>query len=208
MAVLETLVKILLALGVVAFVAYPFLQERLGTDEEVELPEETEELYRRKESTYSALKELEFDYKTGKLSESDFKELDAKYRAEAIEVLAALDELEKAEGRPGVRARPVAPARGSQPAAAASKAGRAGPSALEQEEGVCAECGVDNPAGAKFCRSCGQALPADKPRARRAKPAPADEPACDECGALLDPAHKFCADCGAAARPAPVEAEV
>ncbi|OFV80691.1 MAG: hypothetical protein A2W26_06905, partial [Acidobacteria bacterium RBG_16_64_8] len=92
MIAVDTLVKIVLVIAVVAFVAYPFLLPARGRNEDVEeLSGEAEDLYRRKESAYSALKELEFDFKTGKLSETDFEELDAKYRSEALEILEAID---------------------------------------------------------------------------------------------------------------------
>lgn len=205
---LELIVKVLMALAVVGFIGYPLLKVRQDEEPEM-LSEEAEELYRRKESAYSAIKELEFDYRTGKLSESDFHELDAKYRSEAIEILEAIDLLESGEGaavRPAAErveeesavAAPVA-----QPARARS--GRRGRSKISAEPEsltalVCGECGRENPAGSKFCASCGQALVATKAAGGNGNGArtPANE--CADCGAELDPAHKFCASCGAEVR--------
>jgi len=49
---------------------------------------------------------------------------------------------------------------------------------------TCANCHAPNPAGAKFCSSCGTSL---------APPAPAH---CTQCGASITPTSKFCGNCG------------
>ncbi|HZK49564.1 MAG TPA: zinc ribbon domain-containing protein [Thermoleophilia bacterium] len=132
-----TLFGVVLALLAVGFIAYPLLREQLGDDETFDLPEDLEVLLRRKESTYSALKELEFDFKTGKLSEGDFHELDARYRADALEILAAIDARDRgASGAAGSRKGKV----GGQKAGAAP---------------ACAECGETLKPGQRFCASCG-----------------------------------------------------
>ena len=46
-----------------------------------------------KEAKYREIRDAELDYRTGKLSEADWKRLDRELRAEAIEILRALDEL-------------------------------------------------------------------------------------------------------------------
>jgi ribosomal protein L40E len=48
---------------------------------------------------------------------------------------------------------------------------------------VCASCQAQNPAGAKFCMGCGQAL------------APAVQH-CTECGTELPASAHFCSGCG------------
>ncbi|MEY2442425.1 MAG: hypothetical protein QOJ46_1851, partial [bacterium] len=50
------------------------------------------ELEARKEAKYREIRDAEMDYKTGKLSEEDHRALDRQLRAEAIEVLHAIDE--------------------------------------------------------------------------------------------------------------------
>ena len=54
-----------------------------------------EALEAAKESKLREIRDAEMDYRTGKLSEADWKELDGQLRAEAIEVLRALDEAKK-----------------------------------------------------------------------------------------------------------------
>ena len=63
----------------------------------------------------------------------------------------------------------------------ASAAGR--PAAPDSSGPVCASCQAQNPAGAKFCMGCGQAL------------APA-VPHCTECGTELPAGAHFCSGCG------------
>ena len=47
-----------------------------------------------KEAKYSEIRDNETDYRTGKLSEQDFRALDRQLRAEAVEILRALDGLD------------------------------------------------------------------------------------------------------------------
>lgn len=98
---LEQILALFVALGIGVAVALPFFRKRSHEREskEVSSPESPEgrlaRLLMKKESLYSVIKEIEFDFKTGKLSESDYRELDRRYRREAIEVLRELDELER-----------------------------------------------------------------------------------------------------------------
>jgi class 3 adenylate cyclase/tetratricopeptide (TPR) repeat protein len=60
---------------------------------------------------------------------------------------------------------------------------------------ICSNCGAENPAGHRFCGSCGGALAA----------------VCSSCGAVNQPGQKFCGECGtplgATAVPAPAGRE-
>lgn len=164
------LLKVMLALAVVAAIAYPLVRVRPAGDAEddvLELNEESEVLYRRKEAAYATLKELEFDYRMGALSERDFRELEAKYKLEAIEAIGAVEELEAAEQAP-------------------ADAGQ-----LE-----CPQCGETYEPGMKFCASCGEPLlvtSSGRPQEVRAVAGPSP---CPGCGSQLDPTHRFCGDCG------------
>lgn len=173
-----TIVKVLMALGVVAFVGYPLLRETMGLSES-DIPEEVEDLHRLKEATYSALKELEFDYRTGKLSEADYQELEAKYKGEAVEVLEAIERAETGapeneESRPGA-------------VAAATEA---------VQPGDCVACGRQNPPDARFCASCGEPL-AEALLGKEPDELGTEDEGCPDCGQEMRPGAKFCADCGA-----------
>jgi hypothetical protein len=85
----------LLALACVLFVARPFLREpRARDDRLVQAGEEEREhlrLAEERDRALAALKELEFDHRTGKVSDADYRELVVPLRREAAAALAALE---------------------------------------------------------------------------------------------------------------------
>jgi hypothetical protein len=85
---------ILIGTAAVTIIMAPFLRGEHGDALEV-APTAPSDLLARKLAAYSALKELEFDYRTRKLSPEDYQELRAIYRVEAAEALKAMDEGEK-----------------------------------------------------------------------------------------------------------------
>lgn len=92
MTVAGIILAALLALAVVLLAARPLLR---GGEEDAERadPAEAERLRRLEERdrALAALKELEFDHRTGKISDEDYAALVASLRREAAEALAALD---------------------------------------------------------------------------------------------------------------------
>ncbi len=56
-------------------------------------------LYERKEQLYENLRDLNFEYKAGKLSDSDFTSMRDSMEQEAANLLAEIEELEKQSGR-------------------------------------------------------------------------------------------------------------
>ena len=52
-----------------------------------------EELEAAKEAKYREIRDAEMDFRTGKLSEADFRAIDRQLRGEAVEILRGLDEL-------------------------------------------------------------------------------------------------------------------
>ena len=80
----------LLAVVAVAFVARPLL--RGGPDELVEPPEQRGlELAEERDRALAALKELEFDHRTGKVSDEDYRSMVGELRHAAADALRALD---------------------------------------------------------------------------------------------------------------------
>lgn len=57
--------------------------------------EEYKHLLVRKEEVLLAIKELEFDFKTDKISKADFDALHGKLEQEAVDLLGQIDDLEK-----------------------------------------------------------------------------------------------------------------
>jgi hypothetical protein len=87
------LVGALLALGAVVLVAVPFLREPEPADDRLLQPDATQQrrLARAEERdrALAALKELEFDHRTGKVSDEDYREQVGVLRQRAAETLRA-----------------------------------------------------------------------------------------------------------------------
>jgi hypothetical protein len=95
METLAVLLAVLLAVAVVAFVARPFLAEPETTDDRLGglTPAEQERLrlLERRDRALAALKELEFDHRTGKISDNDYRELVGPLRRRVADALRALE---------------------------------------------------------------------------------------------------------------------
>jgi hypothetical protein len=79
----------------VALVAAPFLLEPEPADDRLhelgEVDRRTLEVAEEKDRALAALKELEFDHRTGKLSDDDYRELVGGYRRAAAAALRSLN---------------------------------------------------------------------------------------------------------------------
>jgi hypothetical protein len=177
---LEVLAALGLALLVLWLVFHPLLlppREDLAALEP-EAPEET-----RRGIALLALKEIEFDRETGKLSQRDYELLKARYGAEA---LAALDAEPQAGG--GAATAPAQADTGDpeQLVAAHLKSLRSARSSGQPVPPAaslsCRNCGPRPESDAAFCSSCGLPLTAAT--------------FCTECGARLPSGSRFCAACG------------
>jgi hypothetical protein len=120
-----------------------------------------------------ALKEIEFDRETGKLSDEDYAFLKEKYTAQALEALRAESVATAGAGTPDdVEALIAHRVRALRSAAAAAPPGAP----------VCPTCGPRPESDAAFCSTCG------------GKVATAD--ACARCGTALSADSRFCEGCG------------
>ena len=83
----------LLAVAAVVFVARPLLRQ--GPEEPLDAPGPEEqrrlELAEERDRALAALKELEFDHRTGKVSDEDYRSLVGDLRLAAANALRALD---------------------------------------------------------------------------------------------------------------------
>jgi hypothetical protein len=79
----------------VLLVAAPFLLEPAPADDRLREPGELDkralQLAEEKDRALAALKELEFDHRTGKLSDDDYQELVSGYRRRAAAALRSLE---------------------------------------------------------------------------------------------------------------------
>jgi len=85
----------LLAVLCVLLVAAPFLRDPHPKDDTLDLPAEAEQrriaLAEERDRALAALKELEFDHRTGKVSDDDYRAQVGLMRRRAAEALRALD---------------------------------------------------------------------------------------------------------------------
>jgi hypothetical protein len=131
-----TLLGALILVGVVvAFILAPVIQDRRASLQRED--DELTEAQAARRVALLALRDIEYDYHTGKLDEKDYREMKRQLSAEA---LAAMKALEEEGGREALEAEIADMRRGL----------RAGQ--------VCEECGYRNPEGSRFCGACGTAL--------------------------------------------------
>jgi rRNA maturation endonuclease Nob1 len=121
----------------------------------------------------TALKEIEFDRETGKLSDVDYEFLKTKYTAAALDALRHESEEAASDD---VEAMIAAKVRALRFASAATSPDASSPGP------VCTGCGPRPEPDAVFCSSCGRRLPT--------------RGACDRCGTALVPDSRFCEACG------------
>jgi hypothetical protein len=191
-AALETILKVILALAAVAFVGYPFLQQKRESAPRVTPEHET--LLERKTQVDAALQEVEFDYRTGKLPEKDFHDLTARFLSERTEVASLLGLPQPAEDS-GAAPGPSVPASAVSAEEPSAVARAATAATARPTQNTCPACRTLNPAGAKFCGSCGAPMGAAPSPGRKAREQQAA--VCARCGAELRPSNKFCGSCGA-----------
>lgn len=87
-----------IAVLVVAFVAAPFflLTRRSSTpvEDSSQGAEALQDLLAEKETIYAAIQELDFDFKSGKLSAEDHQVLRRRHESQAAAVLKSIDEMQ------------------------------------------------------------------------------------------------------------------
>ncbi len=105
---MENIFIFIIVIGAAAFIALPFFKRRLneekpqGVNSIDPIEEKLREFNSEKESLYSALKEIDFDYYTGKLSKEDYDELEKKYKAEAVFILKEIDNIQGKTNAPNL----------------------------------------------------------------------------------------------------------
>jgi Double zinc ribbon len=129
----------------------------------------------------AALKEIEFDRETGKLSDSDYQSLKAKYTTEALAAMRQ-DPEPSATGRgfDDVETMIAAKVRALR-SASGSKSSDA-PESFASNGPVCPTCGPRPEPDAVYCSSCGRRLPVRM--------------VCDRCATTLVPGSRYCESCG------------
>ena len=203
------LLGLALLLLVAFIVARPILERRDMPDQEIS---RADQLVAERESLLAALRDLDFDHATGKISDEDYTPQRAQFVAQGVAILKHLDALGPALPEHAVSAedeieRAVAARRRSSLERRATPAARAVQSADDLIEAAvaarrkpapaqrpapapdgvtCSNCGALAKPGDRFCPKCGRVL------AR----------VCPTCAHPVQPGDRFCAACGAKLQPA------
>ena len=103
----------LLAVAVVVLVALPFLRDPDGADDRLDAPSAEEEerlsLLDERDRALRGLKELEFDHRTGKISDEDYHALVRPYRQAAAAALRGLERYRARMETPDLPPEPAPP---------------------------------------------------------------------------------------------------
>ncbi len=119
------------------YVGLPFLKNQSQNIRATEMPGKLYELESDKANVISTLKEMEFDYQMGKISTTDFDDLNQSYRRKAAQIIQNIEEMKnhtsgndiEAEIR-RYRQKPI-------------------------KHSFCINCGSSRKQGDKFCSNCG-----------------------------------------------------
>lgn len=177
MNLMEAIAAGLVGLAVVAFLLGPLTRGSAVVTSGSEDPEDPEDT--PKGVALAALREIEFDRATGKLSDEDYAALKRKYTAEAIAVLRS-----SADVTDSTDDSTDAPVKSSVESVDPIEA-RIADRVRQLQGGAvkCPGCGPRPEGDALFCSTCGRSLTVS---------------GCVECGAPLVPGSQFCEQCGVA----------
>jgi rubrerythrin len=125
-------IELLLVAAILVYIGWPLYRPETATVTAVEEGDDYHKLLYKKDASLMAIKDLEFDYKTGKIDEDDYNELKKSFEYAAVKVLKAIDHVEKS-GK-------VSPQAGSESIGAS----------------VCSGCGNKLGSGDAFCPQCGR----------------------------------------------------
>lgn len=128
------IIGVVLILLTVLFVAYPLLQKSRH-QVSFAINHQNEDLLARKNEIYTAVRDIDFDYRMGKLSDEDYQTLREQYKQEAVKIMQALDRLGGASGTHTKAA-----------------------SATATNARFCHMCGTPAQRADAFCSACGEKL--------------------------------------------------
>jgi len=148
--VLAFVIGTVIALAAVAFVLYPLLVPSRPRTRSAEAPEEIPG-----STAVEALREIEFDRQTGKLSDADYATLKANYTERALAELRSEKDAPALTAKQAPARRVPCPQCGPRPESDAVYCSGCG----RYLSGACAVCGAPvTETGARYCTGCGQGL--------------------------------------------------
>lgn len=111
----------------------------------------TAHLEERKAQIYENLRDLQFEFRVGKLSDSDYQKTKLDLQRELARVLAEIDALQPA---PAAQAPQVQTKAAKAPASAPQASGNG----HKPDTQACPHCGAAFPQAMKFCGECGKVM--------------------------------------------------
>ncbi|MFC1987547.1 zinc-ribbon domain-containing protein [Chloroflexota bacterium] len=128
-------IAVLLTISTFIFIAYPLFRQRATPVDSAD-DDKLQGLNIKRDTAYSMLKELEFDFHSGILSEEDYLDLEKRYEQKAISILKDTDKLEKGTDIDEEIEKQVAGLR-------------------QSKKRFCPQCGTKHDEGDRFCSHCG-----------------------------------------------------
>ena len=142
---------IFLALAVMSYVFMPLFGPQKLLDARSRRANRRLQLLEERERVYETIRDLDFDYRTGKVEESDYRASRSELTARAVDVLKQLDQVK--EDNSGAASR-LDDRLEKEIASARRKKGRK----AKQAGLTCSSCGAKTPADARFCPGCGKGI--------------------------------------------------
>ena len=171
------LVCVLLAAAAIGFTLV--VRERDIPSAPVEDPE-LKHLEVRRQTLYDNLKDLQFEYHQGKLSEEDYQSLKHGFLYDLAGVMDSIERRTLRKPKPAKGSAAGAPAVKAEPG---GKKAPAAAAAATSEMIACPSCGAANAAANRFCGQCARPLSVTCPACKAANPLAARF--CGQCGQPL-----------------------
>ncbi len=160
---MEIILALIIVLGVLAFVAYPLI--KTPPEDRTETSLALDGLLSQRDAAYDAIRDLDFDFQMGKLSQSDYSTMRERYKGRAAVALEQIDETSRTithvSDRDEERIAALRAAKRSSPPAddsieqeiARRRARKVAVGGLH-----CGKCGTPYTTGDAFCAKCGASL--------------------------------------------------
>lgn len=145
---IDGLIILFVAVGLAIFIGSPLFQQRFSDAMESEESRELEQLALHKETLYTAIRDLDFDFQTDKVDQHDYRELRHHLEAEAVELLQRIDEVDPLARLDDEIERQILAVRQQQST----------PDMNRALQGLCLDCHAVLQGDEKFCPFCGQPL--------------------------------------------------
>ena len=136
----------LLAIGLVVWIGEPFIR-RLRSIDQSTTADEHVSLLLQKDTLYTAIRDLTFDFHTGKVEQADYTALRHTLESEAIQVLQTLDSTAWSAAMDAEIERQVQELRSVTSIRPA-----------QLTASICPKCSLTLQGGGNFCPACGQAI--------------------------------------------------